>query len=69
MTFGRAFGPDFSREEQARKLSQIARQSREELDGWEAQARERGFFAGEQAAILQRRKEVGTGKPNRRQAQ
>lgn len=45
-------------EEQARKLSQIARQSAQELDGWQEEARKRGMFPGEAAAIVARRKEL-----------
>ena len=42
------------------KMDQV--QSLAELAGWEAQARMRGFYPGEIAAILQRRRELERGR-------
>lgn len=44
--------------EQQSKLAIIARQSSDELDGCAAEARKRGMFPGEQAAITWRRVEL-----------
>ena len=44
--------------EQQSKLAIIARQTADELDGYESQARNRGMFPGEQAAITWRRVEL-----------
>ncbi len=52
--------------EHSRKLEIIARQSRDELAGYEAQAKSRGFFPGEYAAILQRKTELEGKQPLKR---
>lgn len=43
-------------EEMARKLDCIKLLPADQLDGYEAEAKRRGFFDGEQAAIVARRK-------------
>lgn len=47
-------GPDT-----AAKLRMIARLTADELPAYEAVARERGFYDGEQAALVRRRRELG----------
>ena len=44
--------------EQQSKLAIIARQTADELDGYQERARKRGMFPGEQAAITWRRVEL-----------
>jgi len=52
--------------EWTRKLLAIADLSAEEIDGYEAEARARGWFDGEKTALLARRRQLALGSRLRR---